>query len=393
MTRTALFVWELGDGLGHVNRLLRIAERLRAERVDCRFVVRNIETAGREVRSHGFEILQAPIATIEPIRGPDTTSPVTSGDILGSVGFGRIERLGPLVDAWATLFDLVRPDLVVSDYSPTAGMALYGGRIPNLVIGDGFTLPPVELPELPAFRPGRPAFPDQTILDVMRALQERRGRRAPDRVAAIFGGDRQFVVTLPELDVWSEHRATSAVGPIGITHQPARAVPDGTYFAYLSAQYPPTGEVLKGLRLGGFEGIVYLRDSQSAQRDHLRRNGFDVRDTPVDLAEAAERASVIIHHGGIGTCEAAMYLGRPQLLVPRHFEHTTNARRLGRLGIAYSMRSAGKFRPEDVVTAMTGLASDPGPARSADGVARALASRPADALNRVVAASLELLGS
>jgi hypothetical protein len=93
MTASVLFAWELGDGLGHVSRLLRIADRLRSAGLACRFVVRNLELAGRAVQSAGFEVLQSPIARVEAIRGPDGTQPVTVGDILGAIGFGSVDRL------------------------------------------------------------------------------------------------------------------------------------------------------------------------------------------------------------------------------------------------------------------------------------------------------------
>lgn len=118
---TALLVWELGDGLGHVTRLIKIAERLTQKNVRCLFVVRNIELAGKYVRDRGFEVIQSPIATIDPIRGPDGTQPATMTDILGSIGFAKPERLAVLVSAWETLLDLIapaRPDTTSLSWPP-----------------------------------------------------------------------------------------------------------------------------------------------------------------------------------------------------------------------------------------------------------------------------------
>lgn len=46
------------------------------------------------------------------------------------------------------------------------------------------------------------------------------------------------------------------------------------------------------------------------------------------------KASVIIHHGGVGTTALALRAGRPMLVVPRAFDQPGNATRAERLGVA-----------------------------------------------------------
>ncbi|MEO9080359.1 MAG: glycosyltransferase, partial [Rhodanobacter sp.] len=46
------------------------------------------------------------------------------------------------------------------------------------------------------------------------------------------------------------------------------------------------------------------------------------------------RASVVVHHGGIGTSAEALHAGRPMLVVPHGFDQPDNAARLRRLGVA-----------------------------------------------------------
>ena len=207
MTRTVLFAWELGDGLGHVSRLIKIAERLRDAGVRCRFAVRQLELAGRAVQSAGFEVLQAPLARVEPIRGPDGTQPVTVGDILGAVGFSGVERLAPLVAGWHGLIELAAPDLVVTDYAPTANLALFGGPVPWIPIGDGFTLQPFETEQFLPFRKARPAFEEVRLLEVVGKVQSARGRPTPSRLPLLFEGTQRYVITLPELDPWRAVRS------------------------------------------------------------------------------------------------------------------------------------------------------------------------------------------
>lgn len=389
MTRSVLFAWELGDGLGHVSRLLRIAEALRARGVVCRFAVRHLELAGRAVQKAGFEVLQAPLARVEAIRGPDGgTQPVTVGDILGAVGFSSVDRLAPLVAGWQALIDLTGTDLVVTDYAPVANLALYGGPVPWIPIGDGFTLPPFETDRFEPFRKAQRAFDEADLLAVAAEVQRARARPTPARLPLLFEGTRRFVVTLPELDPWHRLRTASAVGPIAPPPHPVDSVPVDAYFAYLSAGFAFTERVLEGLLASRRAGSVYLRDSTPAQREAWRSRGLHVWDEPQDLRGMAERAAAIVHHAGVGTAEQALGLGRPQLLVPRHFEQFANSDNLGRLGVAVALRGGGRFNVEDVQKAIAMVASENRFADRARDCARKLASRPADALETVAAACI-----
>jgi len=392
VTRTVLFAWELGDGLGHVSRLLRIAERVRGAGVRCLFAVRQLELAGRAVQEAGFEVLQAPLARVAAIQGPDGTQPVTVGDIMGAVGFSSVERLAPLVAGWHALIDLAAPDLVVTDYAPTANLALFGGPVPWIPIGDGFSLPPFETPEFLPFRKARPAYPNDGLMAVVGAVQARRGRPVPARLPLLFEGTRRYVVTLPELDPWSRVRTAPAIGPIGPPPRPVDTAPGESYFAYLSAGFPHTARVLEGLLASGRPGSVFLRDATPAMVEGWRQRGLTVWDQPQDLRAMAERAAVIVHHAGIGTAEQALGLGRPQLLVPRHFEQFANADALGRLGVAVGLRGGGRFTVEDVGRALKMATNENRLSSRAAAVAKVLAARPARAVETVAGACLELSG-
>lgn len=391
MTKKAVFVWELGDGLGHANRLLRIADRLRGEGIDCLFAVRNLEVAGAFVRRRGYPVMQAPVARVGPIRGPDTDQPVSAGDILGSIGFASVERLAPYIDAWDTLFAYLDPGLVVSDYAPMANLALFGGSVPLVVIGDGFTLPPVDDPEFRPFRQGRPAFNEAAMRGVVAAVQAARGRPAPDRLPALFAGDRHFVITLPELDQWAESRVAPAIGSLDPMPGPVSESPSVDYFCYLSISYQFTDRALEGLVASGRRGSVFLRDSTADQRRHWRSRGLAVHDEPQDMRIEAGRSRVIMHHGGVGTCEQVLGFGRPQVLVPRHFEQTSNARRLMEHGCAVALRSGGKFEPGHVGAALTAAIERPSVAHAAEAMAQTLAGRPNNALETIAVACMDLL--
>lgn len=358
--------------------------------MQCRFAVRNLELAGGAVLAAGFDLMQAPIARVEPIPGPDGTQPVTVGDIIGSIGFGAEERLAPIVAAWHSLIESVSPDVVVTDYAPTANLALFGGPVPWVPVGDGFTLPPHETDRFLPFRTAIPAYDEDRMRAVAARVQARHDRPGPARLPQLFEGDARFVITLPEFDPWRKARSVPAIGPLDPPPKPVEVTPVETYFAYVSASYRFTERVLDGLLACGRPGTVFLRDATAALREDWRRRGLVVWDGPQDLKAMAERAAVIVHHGGVGTAEKVLALGRPQMLVPRHFEQTANARSLGALGVAVALRGGGQFTVDDVGRALA-MAADSDVIRArAHERALALTSRRSTALETVGQTCLDL---
>src|SRR5258708_12268580 len=46
----------------------------------------------------------------------------------------------------------------------------------------------------------------------------------------------------------------------------------------------------------------------------------------------AERSDVLIHHGGYGSCQTGLCMGKPAVIIPTYAERESNARRIAALG-------------------------------------------------------------
>ncbi|MFK2902392.1 glycosyltransferase family 1 protein [Dyella ginsengisoli] len=108
----------------------------------------------------------------------------------------------------------------------------------------------------------------------------------------------------------------------------------------------------------------------------------------VDYAPHAQlfpRASVVVHHGGIGTSAEALCAGVPMLVVPHGFDQPDNAARLARLGVAQSL-PATRYRADRAAGLLTQL-HDPACRARARALAASLAGDGAvAAADRVEAA-------
>lgn len=386
-----LLAWELGDGLGHVMRLLPLAKRLRESGHECIFAVRNVPISHGVIQREGFVVLQAPMLIPHAPEDVRNKPIATYGDILATIGYDDVDRLLAMVDAWQGLIDVIKPDMVVGDYAPTVGLTTYK-TFPTVMLGDGFTLPPPTMAKFPEFRKSGARVPEERLLATVQETQRRRSRPLPPTMPSILGGNEAFIITLPELDFYRGERQKQAVGPLTPLPPPAATRPEVNYFCYLSMTFAHTQKFLDGLAASRRTGSCYLRNSDKVQIARLRDMGLTIHDRPPPMAEVGAKAAVIIHHGGLGTTETAMALGRPQILVPRHGEQTMNAHTLGRMGIAAQMRTGGQFESAHVTQALNGVIGTSSYLERAAARAQAIAKRgPTRALDVISGFCAELV--
>ena len=327
--RRILLAWEMGAGLGHIRRLLVLARALKQRGWEPIIGQRNIHTIADEVAAAGFQQFQNPqhrslAPPGQPFRG------YTFADILGVCGFARRDALVPVVQVWDAMLDLIRPAVIVGDYSPILPLAARG-RYPFVAFGDGFVVPPpLKEPFRPLRQHGAPTFDAAAMLGMVQDLLGERGQPAIESLAELVAGDQQAVITFPDLDVYGAIRPVPALGPLD-EPPPMIPLPEGQpvkLFVYLAADYGDTRKVLQAIADSKVPAEAFVRDAPDDLKNALRQRGIKVYDQPPPLAEMLKDATGIIHHGGMGTLETALCIGRPQLLVPRHLEQSLNARNL-----------------------------------------------------------------
>lgn len=332
---TILLANELGDGLGHVMRLEPLARAFAERGHEPVFAVTDIVTAASVLGDGQFPLFQAPVWRTRPERtGQRFRGARSFADILSVHGYDDADALLAMVGAWQRIIDVTGADLVIADHSPTLCLATYGGT-PTVVVGNGFTVPPAETPKFPVFQPNLPALvSDEDLLESISKVQKARGRPTPDTVPGLYGEATCLICTLPELDPYGRFRSEPAIGPIVGLLEPAPMPEKQRFFAYLHANRREMKDILSGIVQSGVKGAFHLSGGPPKLNERLRKGGFEVYDSPPPLADVLPSASVVIHHGGPGTAAAALSCGRPQILMPRHFEQTLYARAMVRLGVA-----------------------------------------------------------
>lgn len=376
-----LLVNELGAGLGHITRLMPVAQALKARGHRPVIAVHDVVAAAPALTDPSMAVLQAPFwnGRVYP-KSPTRTFAC----LLSDRGFTRPDVMGPLMTSWLSLFDVVKPDLIVADHSPTTCMAAHG-RAPLVVIGDGFTLPPSDGPVFPPLRTDvPPVVPEADVLAAVQDVQRAHGIPPFEKLPQLFAQAHRFLLGLPQVDPYRKDRNETVHGPLQPLPQRQPLPETGGFYAYLYAHHPLVGPLLQKLAAARIPGKMFIHEASADRRAQVRQLGFTVFDEPQPLARVLGEARAVIHHGGAGVTAAALAVGRPQILLPRYLEQRITGAALYHLGAGASFTKKSKV--DTIVATVATALTRPAVGERAQAVARDVeAAGPFDTLSKIVA--------
>jgi UDP:flavonoid glycosyltransferase YjiC (YdhE family) len=366
--KTVLLAWEFGAGTGHAVALRRYAARLRPHGVRLIAAVRN-DTAVEGLLDLGVAILQAPLwpgVWLTPDQRKMASS-ATMTDILAEAGLLDEAAFVEVIRQWDDIFGAVRPDVVVGDYAPALALTARG-RIPLILTGNGYTLPPSEManfPPLHDFSP--PRWNESDVLAAVNRMVRSTGVQPLDRMTQMFAADARIVESFPILDPYAAHRAEPVDSPVFDHIPPPRRDDADRIVVYLAPGVAIHRDIVDALRPFAARVHIHAPELSDTQRSHLIASGTGVQDQPFVLSETLPHARLIIHLGGSGVASHALACGVPQLVIAGHIEQELNGAALTRAGLGQIVR--GYDRTARISTDMiAGMLDD-----------KALAQRAADA--------------
>jgi rhamnosyltransferase subunit B len=355
--KTILLAHELGQGFGHVNRLLVLGKSLVQHRLifavpgwrAARPVIGRALGASVEVRPVG-EWQEA--AVYGELIGGDASW--TLADMLYRYGFANRDRVAAGARHWRLVLDELQPSLVIGDFAPMLRIAT-AGRLPSVVVGNGFTVPP-SLSPLPGIRPDQRSASDLSrareaeVLAAVNAVRRELGLPDFASVADLFYGDETFAATLEILDPYRELRTEPVLQPFNIPELPvgpafeSRTGPH--VFCYLDADYPGIDPMLTALNNLPRPSQIFVRGIDAHQLTRHCAPQVRIHDGPADFAAVLPQTRLLVHHANLGTAAAGLLAGVPQLLLPSHLEHDLTALGLASLSCSVGLRVDAAADPE-----------------------------------------------
>ena len=382
------FVSEMGEGLGHVSRLLELAMPLRAMGYDCIFIVSDIIVAGAKVQNAGFDVIPGPPKKYW-LNNPRKIMK-SHGDILSQRGYAGDDTLRNLLKSWIALFKFLKPDLLILDYSPTARLAA-GEKFKTIVLGTGFTIPPTVNGLIPQFRRGSLIVPEKKLLDNIFKVSAESKTWRPKKLIELFYGEKTFLTVLPELDAFSKFRRQSAVGPLSQLPKPVKGKASKDIFCYLNGEDPYALRIIRKFKNINITGGAYLRGIDPGKIQELSNRDFKIFKRPQDISKISIDTKFILHHGGIGLSQMALALGRPQIILPTQMEQQMNASNLKKLETGEVIRNWRKLGEENLLKRVGSCIEQDKFEDGANKVARGLALKKTSSLELVISECKKLL--
>lgn len=331
-----LMTWELGAGYGHLAPLLSLARPLRDAGHEIAFAVRDVAAAETVLGGSGFPYYPAP-ANFSP-QGPAALH--SYAQILLQTAFNDAQELRGRVRAWQALYDLLKPQILVCDHSPTALLAARGRGLACIFTGTGFSVPP-DVESLPELRPWAPLEAetlqrDETrALDMANAAARNLGLPLLTRLAEIYSHATPALFTLKELDCYAaQRRAAEYWGPIP---GPAGAPPrwpegEGKRVFLYGQPFESLPQLLEQLYRGKHRVLVFIPKLAPELREKFQGGRLDFADALQDMSAVAREADCAVMTNGHTTTAVMLLAGKPVLLLPLHLEM---------LLISHSVESAG----------------------------------------------------
>jgi UDP:flavonoid glycosyltransferase YjiC (YdhE family) len=341
-----LFAWEFGANFGHLARDIPVASSLRNAGHLPILVVSDLRLAAELATPHNLAYAQAP--RIAASYRPRYRPPASYSERLLMCGYSDVRALVGALQGWLSLYQLIRPNVVVADSAPTAMLAAVMADVPLLLLGSGFEIPVCTHPmpwtsmfELPD--PSRLLRADAAVLGSINLALSAFQRPGLDAVAGLFRERPTLLTTFPELDHYSGRSSARYVGPIGL--DVGRSAPPWPktgrlkVLAYLRPFMARVIAIINSLERPDLDVICVIPD---ADRNLLTRtpSRLVVHPHAIHLSQLLSEADAVVTYGGSGLVAQALLAGVPLLLFPEFSEQATTAARVEKLGAGLWFRDA-----------------------------------------------------
>ena len=223
---------------------------------------------------------------------------------------------------------------------PVALLASRWERMRRVVIGTGFTVPPIDSPFpdlrywLPSTTPHDELRRDEEIiLGRVNDLLARDGLTELDALSGLYADvDQSFLLTFRELDHYPQRQESKYWGTWSLSGGCKPGWPAGQHrvFAYLK---PPAANwkleyLLTFLKESGFPAIVHVAGGDPCWSERFQTRQLRIASTPVDIAHAAQNCDVAMLNGNAGSVAALLLAGIPQVNMPLFVEQLVLSRRV-----------------------------------------------------------------
>lgn len=338
--RTILFCWELGEDFGHLGKILALAQEFSQESIQFYIAAKDLSAASKIDWPSYVKFIQAPIWLRS---NPLALKAASFAEILFYKGYDSYQNLKLLTDSWLTIFELVSPDIILFDHSPSALLAASGLKIPKIIASNPYLTPTpgtstMNLIPGPHFDEAKAAEIHQRVIKVINSVKQDYEAAPITAIGDLFIADATYLSGFSETDYFNAHRQNTVYcGPalatsIGTQEPRWKSGLSQKSLAYLKHRDPRSRAILKILASMQARTLCFYSEAKAEDIKELSESSLMVSNIPFNLSKAYSEAKVIICHGGQGVVNEALSRGIPLIVVPTQAEQYFIAEKIKELG-------------------------------------------------------------
>lgn len=341
--------------------------------------------------NHIFDFLRDLIRAIPTKSIPDTLEVWNSdhaGALMGMLNAGFVRAN---CEALKKLIEDVNPDVVVDFWNPFAVIAAHALHKPLVTViqanahpaSNGFIWwkePPAEIP---------------TPTPILNKVLAEYGQPSIRTSSELSVGDLTLVVGMPETDPLPATADVRYVGPI-LWQKPEANLPNWLddlghdkpliWIYSGNPRYASSGKTLDSMIViqaciaalaDENVNVVLTTGYHSLPKEVMPLPSNFHHEPYISGLAMAERSDLLIHHGGYGSCQTGLFMGKPAVIIPTFSERESNARRVAATGAGVFVtvenhRGEKHVNIDDLRTAVNRVLSEPSYAENAKRISQKL---------------------
>ena len=349
--KTALFCWELGAGLGHLTPIKQLSKELIRRGYKVWLAARELHNIHHIFYDIDINIIPAPVNRNDINKATQNT--LSYADLIHHIGYKNKESLSNHINSWQGIFELVKPDIIFFDHSPTAIIASQNYKAKKILMGTPFSRPPSTGTQetIAVFSffdqaktekiPQAQIIEKETLNNINYACDENKLPHL-DKISDIFSPiNFEIFNCLEEFDHFGPRGNQDNLYYLPTTSSASKNKPEwpkgnGTktnkkIFAYLKAR-PNVITVINGLIASKTSAILYIAGNFELKQK--LPSYIHIINQPVCMQSILKECDLLISNANLNTMQQAALAGKPQLALPIQLEQEILLHRLQEQGFA-----------------------------------------------------------
>lgn len=356
MKKHVVLAWELGAALGHVMGFRPLVVGFLARNYHVTIVGRNLSSIQQIFSDLDVAYYQSPIFLSERHEHLKVTH--CYSDIIHDLGYQSEHSLLGLVKGWCNLFELIKPDLVICDHSPTALLASMCIGLKTCTFGNGFFVPP-DSPQPIMFKAVDELIKKQVnkryckVIDNINSVLKRYKQKPIEILFDLFRSSEHFLCTFTEIDHYERQTNTLYYGPRNtidkgkvIRLKPSQEVA----FAYLQPHTSLLLPMIQSLSKMPIKSVLYIPKLPLETEKQLRKyKSIQIHQEPINISKIFEHTVLFINNASHGLVGEALLWGIPNIVLPTQLEQNILAKKVSTQKLSIALNADSTLNPDAAI--------------------------------------------